>query len=152
VSENTFLHVGSPAQVFNLGYANEGMVDLPAADIDALGTSEWNNVVFKDGAGSYYVIDDGKKHKIAASAVSQWTNNQSLSLQTLSTAFMNSLPSSSDIAKAFRSPDGPKIYAGVNGQKSWVTNQPVFASQYAPEIVVSTNMTQSLVSAPDISQ
>ena len=152
VSENTFLHINSPAQVFNLGYRNEGMVDLPAADVDALGASEWNNVVFKDGSSNYYVVDGGKKRKIASGAVSQWTDNQALSLQTLSPAFMNLLPSTNDIAKAFRSPDGPKIYVGMNGQKRWVTSQPVFASQYAPEVVVSTDMTQSLADGPDLSQ
>lgn len=152
VSENTFLHIGSPAQVFNLGYHNEGMVDLPAADIDALGTSEWNNVMFQDAANNYYVVDEGKKHKISATAVSQWTNNQTLSLQTASSAFMNLLPSGDDIGKAFRSPDSPKIYIGSNGLKQWVTSQTVFAAQYAPEIVVSTDMTQSFANGPDISQ
>jgi len=152
VSENTFLHIGSPTQMFNLGYQNEGVVNLPAADIDALGTSEWNNVVVKDGSSNYYVIDAGKKRKIASSAVSQWTNNSTLATQTASTAFLNMLPASGDIAKSFRSPDSPKIYAGMNGQKRWVTSQPVFAAQYGPEIVVSSDMTQSLADGPDISQ
>lgn len=152
VSEDTFLHIGSPVQVYNLGYQNEGIVNLPAADIDALGTSEWNNIVVKDGSNNYYVIDSGKKRKIVSPAVSQWTNSSALSTQTVSAAFLNMLPSSGDIAKSFRSPDSPKIYAGVNGQKRWVTSQSVFATQYGPEIVVSTDMTQSLVDGPDITQ
>jgi len=150
VSENSFLHIGSPVQMFNLGYRGEGVVDLPTADVDALGTSEWNNVLVKDGSGNYYAIDAGSKHKIAADAISQWTNNQTLSLQTVSSAFLSLLPSGADITKSFRSPDSPKVYAGVNGEKRWVTSQSLFTAQYSPELVVSTDMTQSLLSGGDI--
>lgn len=150
VSESTFLHINGPVHMFNLGYKNEGVVNLPAADIDALGTSEWNNVIAKDGSGNYYVFDAGKRHKVAAGAVNQWTNNQSLSVRTVSAAFLGMLPTASDIGKSFRSPDSLKIYAGVNGEKRWITSQSVFAAGYGPEIVVSTDMTQSLVTGADI--
>ena len=149
VSENAFLHVSGPIQMFNLGYGLENLVNVDAADIDTRTTADWNNAIIKNQAGAYYAIDAGAKRPIADNAVSQWTHNGALSVQTFSSSSLHLLRDGATVTKAIRGSDGPKIYAVENGEKRWIMSYDYFAQHYAPEVNVSSLLIDSLPTGPN---
>ncbi|HWZ66049.1 MAG TPA: hypothetical protein VNX65_04665 [Patescibacteria group bacterium] len=151
VSENNFLYLTSPTTMLNQGYSNDTIVDVKAADIISRGTSVWNNSIVRDVGGGYWAIDAGTKRQIQLSAINQWTNNQTLSVQTVSSAFLGLLPTMLPIGKSISTNDGDtKIYAVINGQRQWITSYDNYTQQYAPTTTVAPTLRDSLPTGPSL--
>lgn len=151
VSENSFLYIATPTMMQNQGYQGEGIVDVNANDITTRSATTWNNTLVKDNNGNYYTFDMGAKRQVDPAATSQWTNNQTTPVQTVSPAFLSLFGAGANVGKSIHSTDGDiKIYAVINNQKQWVTSYSNYAQQYAPESRVSPQLRDSLATGPSI--
>lgn len=147
ISESAFLHIANPSAMLNLGYHGEGVVDVNTEDITVTSKKpiEWNNTIVGDGAGNFFVIDSGVKRRIDASAVGQWTNNQTLAVQAFSQALFSQFGSGPTVLKSIQADGDTKIYAVINGQKQWITSPQTFIQGgFAPSSTVSPLLRDTL--------
>jgi hypothetical protein len=140
----------STAQFNNLGGPGSPMTILPTADAPNSITA-WTSVIVKGSNGTYYVIDGGSKRTFNNPVIlNWWTNNQTLSVPTVTNGFLNLLPTVGYIERAIKG-SSPAVYSAQGGVKSHVLYSSTFNEYYAPYMLVSDALINAMPTGADIS-
>jgi hypothetical protein len=133
----------------NLGSSNEPTMSLnPSFAPNTI--SDWSSIVVKDWGGTAYVIDGGGKNSFANSIIkNHWTNNDSLSVPTVSVGFLNLLPNKGPIERAIKG-SGPAVYSAESSNKRWVRSSNAYWQLYAPYATVSDSLLDVMPNGSDI--
>lgn len=109
----------------------------------------WNGVVVKT-SGSWYVIDGGGKRTFNNDVILNfWTHNKSLSVTTVSAAFVDLLPTRGIVERAVKGSD-PAVYAAENANKRWIQSSETYWNAYAPYAPVSDALLNAMPNGNNI--
>ncbi|HEU5187047.1 MAG TPA: hypothetical protein VFT87_00945, partial [Candidatus Saccharimonadales bacterium] len=141
-----------PAQQHNLRAGSQPKVIMNPSNAPNTITDLASPVV-KNASNAAFVIDDGGKRYFPHPMIyDQWTNFGQITVPTMSSGLLDSLPNRGLIERAVKGVSEPMVYSVESGKKRHILYPDVFTRSYAPMVEVSDALVGTLPSGPSISQ
>ncbi|MBC7404826.1 MAG: hypothetical protein H7252_03970 [Cytophaga sp.] len=149
VDAGKFLPISALDHLFNAGLSSQPVTLVNTNILTANLGSSWQGYLASDSsAGTLYLLEGGKKHLIPPSLTSSWVGSSTPIVPTpLSPDFLSLLNTGSVATKSVET-GAPGIYGIDNGKKAGIPNIKTYNALYAPSMVVTQQLINSIPYGP----